>query len=475
MNTDPRDWFRGSLIVARRDLFANAKSVKLVVISALMLLIMVAAAFGISGLGSILGPGIQNEYVLWLSPAYDPANLTPPGIVAWVSDAFGHPREGVDVALGEPWDPFGEANVFVERETKITNGTGWVAFAGLAPGFWPVEMRVENFVPTNTVRILVIPPTSNLTAAWRQFDLLQDGSLRDAALHLVDKGGAPLGGAEVRVNGTLRGTTDGNGFFTVRLDVGRWTLNATYAGESTTSPITVYEPRVVLPIFSGPDNILFFLAYGFMGLFGPMLAIAMSYDALAKERLQGSLELLLVRPASRTGLAVGKFLGTFISVGLPVFGVCLAGLAAISGVTGKWPDAGFALTFLWSTLGLLATYILIMQIFSTFVKSPGTAILSAIMVWLIFNLIWNVVVLVVQAAFAIQGGTEAAFLLSAVSALFNPTGVYQLVLSGALPPSISSGSAGGYGLPDWSGPVAMLLWVAALLVLAVLLFRKKVV
>jgi ABC-type Na+ efflux pump permease subunit len=55
-----------------------------------------------------------------------------------------------------------------------------------------------------------------------------------------------------------------------------------------------------------------------------------------KERLPGSLEILLVRPTSRTGLAVGKFLGTSLSAGLPVASVSFGAIARIAAVTGKW-------------------------------------------------------------------------------------------------------------------------------------------
>ena len=37
------------------------------------------------------------------------------------------------------------------------------------------------------------------------------------------------------------------------------------------------------------------------------------------------------------------------------------------------------------------------------------------------------------------------------------------------------GTTGGGSLPDWTGPVAMLVWIAALLVLAVTVFRKRIV
>lgn len=474
MTWDPRDWFRGSLIVARRDFLANTKSVRVIVITVLVLLVMVGAAFGLSGL-SLTGPGAQYEYVLWSSSAYPTSNVSDAGIVGWVSDAFGVPRPGVDIALGEPYDPGDPTPVFIERDTQITNASGWVGFPDLGPGLWPLEMRVGSLVQEQVLGIFSVP-TANYSIAFNRYDLVDDFAFRDVRLLVIERGGSPAVGATVTVNDTNPTPTDANGHWGTRLPDGLWQLNVTYLGETSSLPPVFVEALNVTPFLQGPDGVLFFLSFFLMGLFGPIVAVAVSYDALAKERQQGSLELLLVRPTSREGLALGKFLGTFASVGLPVVGVSLIGLAAIAGLTGRWPDAAFGATFVLATLGLLATYCLIMQIFSTFVRSPGTAVLSAIMVWLVFNVLWNVVFFLLTAALRIGPGTPGYFEASALSALLNPTGVYQLTLLAALPPSLFGFAGTGSGiLPPWAGPVALVVWIGVLLALAIFLFRRTIV
>lgn len=474
MTLQPLEWFRGAFVVAWRDFTSNVMSVRGVFVSLLMLLVMIGAAFGLSGLTSS-GPGIQNEFVLWPSSAY-PTNGSRAGIVVWVADAFGEGRSDVDIALGEPVLPNDPDFVFRERDTRITNASGWVAFPDLGPGFWPIEMRVGVLTSTSLVFVDTAAPTANYTVWLRRFDILGDGAARDVGLQAMRPDGRPIAGAEVRVNGTLQGTTSADGFFHVRLGTGQWSLVVEYAGERHGHDVIVNEPAVFLPIASGPDSILFFLAYLLMGLFGPIVAIALSYDALAKERFHGSLEMLLVRPATRTGLAVGKFLGTFASVAVPVVGVQIGSLAGIAVLTGQWPEAGFATAFVLGTLALLATYVLIMQIFSTFMKSPGTAILSAIAVWFVFNVLWSLVVLLVTAIAGVEGGTPESFSLTAAALLFNPSGVYQLTLTAYLPPQlIGAFGASLSGLPPWSGPAAFVAWIATLLVVAVYVFQKRIV
>ena len=473
MSLDPRHLFKGALVVARRDLLANVRSIKVVVLSALMLLIMVGAAFGISGL-SPTGPSPANEYVMWPFAAYGANNTSIAGAAVRVTNYAGVPKTDLPVSLGEPFNPADPGATFRIRATNTTDAAGWTAFASLGPGLWPFQIKVGQYTFGNSVFLGLTRPNDTFVLLQTQFDVIGDGSLRDIGVEAALPDGRPLGNLDVSIDGTVRGTTDSWGFFGIRLDVGTYFLNVTYAGQTETRVIVVHEPTALLPFQLGPDFVLFFVAYSLMGIFAPIVAIALSYDALSKERAQGSLEMLLVRPASRTGLAVGKFLGTFLSVGLPVLGVAVGALAGIAAVTGKWPDAVFDIAFLLGTLGLIAMYVLIMQIFSTVAKSSWTAILSAILVWLVFNLLWNLVYVLVSAVLNIEGGTRAAFDLSTLMLLFNPTGVFQLTLAAYLPSSLA-GAVGSYQLPDWSGPVAMLVWIAALLALAVLAFKKKVV
>ncbi len=472
--SDPRDWFRGAAIVAGRDLRANAHGLKVWLISGLTLLAILGAAFGIGGLTS-QGPSLTSQYVLWTS-AYWPANNSTGGVVVWMSDYLGTPRPGETVVLGNPY--VNASTSFVERDRLTTNATGWGTFPGLGSGQWPLRYTVGALTLTPGVSIASVPPPENLSLSLDRFDLIGDSARRDVSIHVMWADGTPAVGARVTANGTSIGATDLNGFFHHRFDDGDWAMTVSYRGESITQPVIVEtNPLAILPYLQGPNALLLFLGVVLMGLFAPIIAIVMSYDAVAKERMNGSLELLLVRPASRSGVAVGKFVGSFLSVALPMLGVLLGAVVGVAAASGKWPDATFVAAFVIGTLGLIATYVLLMQIFSTLARSAGTAILSGIVVWILFNIVWNLVFLAVETALHIEGGTPAAFTLSTITTLFNPNGVYQLMVTTFVPASTIGlfGTTGGGQLPDWTGPVAMVIWIAALLVLAVVVFRKRIV
>jgi ABC-type transport system involved in multi-copper enzyme maturation permease subunit len=472
-----RDLFRGSVIVAGRDLRANARGLKVWIISGLTLLAVLGAAFGIGAVTS-QGPPIAAQYVLWSTTVWPGANNSTAGIGVWVSDYLGAPRAVFPVTLGNAY-PLGAKNpTFVPRTSVTTNATGWATFPALGPGIWPIRITEGAITLTTAAVVTGQRPTYNLTLTVNRFDILGDGADRDASLQAMWLNGQPAYGAQVFVNGTAVGTTDSNGFFYKRFDNGFWNVTVTYRGLRLEQDLSVEpSPLAILPLLRGPNALLLFLGVELMGLFVPIIAIVMSYDAVAKERMQGSLELLLVRPASRSGIAIGKFLGSFLSVGLPMLGVLLGAILGVAGTSGTLPDATFSIAFVLGTLGLIAVYVLIMQIFSTLSKSAGTAILSAFVVWIIFNIAWNLVFLAVETAFHVEGGTPAAFTLSAVTVLFNPNGVYQLLVTTFVPASTLGlfGTTGGGELPNWTGPLAMVVWIVVLLIFAIAVFRKRIV
>lgn len=473
MSRDPRDLFRGSLIVAGRDLRSNAHGLKVWLMCGLALLLVLGAALGISTFVS-QGPSVASEYVLWWSAI--PGNNTTGGIRVWVSDYLGAPRAGQVVLLGQPFAQGLQNPPFVELARATTNATGWVTFMAVPVGPHPVRttVGVGNITEGTTV---APPPAANLTVEYKQFDLLGDGARRDISFHATGADGQPIPGAAVAINGTIAGYTDTNGFFHVRVADGTWGMTVSARGAVFSQSYTIMtSPFALSPFFRGPDALLLFLGVSLMSILYPIIAIVMSYDAVAKERLQGSLELLLAKPATRSGLAIGKFLGSFLSVALPMIAVLVGSVVGIAAVQGRWPDGVFATAFVVGTLGLIAIYVLIMQIFSTLARSAGTTILAAITVWLIFSFLWSIVVTGVQAAFNIESATPAYFTLSTISGLFNPNQLYTLTVTTFMPASLVGlfGTTTGGSLPDWTGPLAMVIWILALLAVAIVVFRKRI-
>lgn len=460
--------FKGLFIVAKRDLWANLRSIRMILITIIMVLATFGAVYGLSG---ISGPGPTQEAYLWAHPG---RNSSGSNLVAiWVSDAFGNAKVGVKVHLGALSKSGGPPT---EIANTTTNSQGFANFTGLVQDT-PYTITTD-VTPGGVTETLGFPRffPHNFTVNFGQLDLARDGTNGNIDVHVMDIRGNPAVGAQVRANDTVLGTTDTRGFFTAKLNPGQYLLSVAYLGEAQqVTQVYVNSPRPS-GLSSGPDFVVFFLAFFLMGFLGPIMAVALSYDAVAKERFQGSMELLLVRPASRLGLALGKFLGTLATVAVPILGPVLAGAGVLTAITGKAPSSGFMLAFVAASLVLLALYVLITQVFSTVARSPGTAVLAGVLVWLFFNVLYSVVTFLVLSGLHIELGSQEGLRIISISLLLNPTGVFQALLSLSAPSSLQGSAPTSFlGLPLWTAPVAAAAWLIVLLILAVEVFRRRAI
>jgi len=451
---DPREWFRGLPIVARQEFVGNVRSVRFLIMAFVTALVIVGGSYGFSGLGGGLfqGPAVN----VWTHPAYaaDGSHVA----VAWVSDPFGNRVVGATVVFEEPETPtagrqFAEATTDADGFARADAGNLTFVFVTARQGFAEAGSSIQ-FFPR---------PPLNFTMVTAAADLDSDGFVDDLGIHVVDLTGDPAA-ARILVNGTERATADARGY--ARVDLGPGTSNVTVeiAGESETFPWTAFE----VPVVGGPDVTLAIIAGGFGLLFMPIFAIVISFDAVSKERVQGTLDLLLSRPASRTGILLGKFLGSFAAVALPVTLVNLAGIAVIGAATGESPTGGFALAFVGLSLLLIAYFVLLQLILSTLAKTSGTAVLFGVLAWLVFNLLYNIIVLLISLPF----DPQTRFQIQQAATLGNPSLVYQNLVFAAAPGDLFGGFGGTTLSPGALG-VAAVFWFVFLLALALWTFHKK--
>src|SRR5207249_8389591 len=138
------------------------------------------------------------------------------------------------------------------------------------------------------------------------------------------------------------------------------------------------------PVYPNGAHLVLVLLAALLHLVVPIMSIAISFDAIARERAQGSLELLLARRVRREGILAGKFLGAFASVAIPTVGVLLGGIALVTALSGRSPTGGFAATTLGGVLFLIAVYVLLMLPFSTLATHVGPAVVFGLVTCLVF-------------------------------------------------------------------------------------------
>jgi ABC-2 type transport system permease protein len=133
---------------------------------------------------------------------------------------------------------------------------------------------------------------------------------------------------------------------------------------------------------------------GFLGFLVPLIAIALTFDSINGEFNRRTLSRVLAQPVYRDALLLGKFLGglltlavVFSAIWLLIFGLGIVRL----GVPPTAEETGRALWFLLVTIFYGGIWMALALLFSTLFRSPATAALASISVWLFFMVFWNII------------------------------------------------------------------------------------
>lgn len=162
----------------------------------------------------------------------------------------------------------------------------------------------------------------------------------------------------------------------------------------------------------------------FLAILVPLIAIALSFDAINGEFNRRTLSRVLAQPVYRDALLMGKFLGglltltmVFSAIWLLIFGIGIFRL----GVPPTAEETGRALWFLLGTIFYGGIWMALAMMFSTIFRSSATAALASIAVWAFFIFFWNIVVGLLLPVFAPEQITNVEQLAAA--------GQTELVLS----------------------------------------------
>ena len=154
----------------------------------------------------------------------------------------------------------------------------------------------------------------------------------------------------------------------------------------------------------------------------PLIALLLGFDAIVGERERGSLDLLLAYPITRGELLLGKYLGLACALALAM----CAGLAAVGVVLG-WQFGSAALFhytgFVFSALLMGLAFLSMAVLISVVARDRTRASGAAIVLWFLFVLVFDLVLLGVLVATAGHyGGDLFPYLL-----LCNPTDVFRIL------------------------------------------------
>jgi Cu-processing system permease protein len=204
----------------------------------------------------------------------------------------------------------------------------------------------------------------------------------------------------------------------------------------------------------------------------PLLALLMSFDAIAGEVERGTLPLMLTYPVARVEILLGKLLAHLAVLALAVgVGYGLAAAAAL------WvdPEAVSGLPALirltWTSVLLGATFLGAGYALSSLARRPSGAAGLAMGLWLVAVVLYDLGLL--TAVVADNGGwfTTKAFPLALLA---NPADAFRLYnLAASEATAAAAGVAGAANsIPLWQSATSVLVWPLLALAFATAAFRK---
>ncbi|HZK89036.1 MAG TPA: ABC transporter permease [Stellaceae bacterium] len=139
------------------------------------------------------------------------------------------------------------------------------------------------------------------------------------------------------------------------------------------------------------------LPFSFIELLGfliPLVAIALTFDAVNGEFNRRTLSRVLAQPIYRDALLLGKFLGALLSltIGLLSLWLLVIGLGLLLlGLPPSTEEMVRMLGFLVATIAYGGVWLALALLFSVLFRAPATAALAALGTWLLFALFWAVI------------------------------------------------------------------------------------
>jgi ABC-2 type transport system permease protein len=153
---------------------------------------------------------------------------------------------------------------------------------------------------------------------------------------------------------------------------------------------TSEDPFLLLRLFT-TDRSPFPSFVFVLTLFLPLMAIGLGFDAVNGEHNRRTLSRILAQPIYRDALLAGKFIA-----GLATIGICLISLWLLVvgvgmlnlGVPPGGEEIARSLIFLVLALAYAGVWLALAMLLSVVFRSPATAALIALGIWLFFTLIW---------------------------------------------------------------------------------------
>jgi len=232
----------------------------------------------------------------------------------------------------------------------------------------------------------------------------------------------------------------------------------------------IAKPRFVfLMLFTSPGAL--FSLVQFVAFFGPLVGLMLGFDAVNRERNQGTLSKLLSQPIHRDVVINGKFLAGVILITVMMASILLfiAGLGLlVVGIVPGSEEVSRMMIYLLVSIIYIAFWLGVAMLFSILFRSTATSALAALAVWIFFSFFITLGASVLANALADRGDAETteslikkAGIVKAVT-LLSPMELYTDATATVIDPRrksarsvIALGPMEQISMSRFSGPLAL--------------------
>jgi ABC-2 type transport system permease protein len=156
---------------------------------------------------------------------------------------------------------------------------------------------------------------------------------------------------------------------------------------------TAEDPFLLLKLFT-VDRAPLPSFVGILGFLIPLMAIGLGFDAINGEHNRRTLSRILAQPIYRDALLAGKFIASLATLAISL--VCLwllvVGLGVLFlGVPPSWEEIARSLIFLAVSIAYAGVWLAVAMLLSVIFRSPATAALLSLGVWLFMTLLWPMI------------------------------------------------------------------------------------